>query len=206
MIDPHQRQPRASGPLPIVGIAGDVDLAPGGDARAPATPRSCCRLTYVHALAHAGAVPIVLPPVVEQIAAQLACVQGVLLIGGDDPRTEPFGQPTDPRVTPVHPIRQAYDQALLQALGSRPELPVLGVCYGMQMMALAAGGGRCASTCPMPWGRAGRPTGTSPTPSSRPRPPRRGCARACRTCRSAAIDKPWRMRAGWRSAAWGPAA
>jgi len=125
---------------PRIGIAGDVDRAPLGGDPAATEPRSCCRMSYVDAIVAGGGLPIVLPPVVEQIAAQLDAVDGVLLIGGDDPATEPFGAATDPRVTPVEPLRQRYDTALLQALAERPQVPVLGVCYGMQMMALMAGG------------------------------------------------------------------
>jgi putative glutamine amidotransferase len=134
-------QRQASRPSrPVIGIAGDVDVAPGSDPAAPPALRSCCRMTYIQAIIQAGGLPIVLPPVVEQIPEQLALVDGVVLIGGDDPRTEPFGEPTDPRIAPVEPLRQEYDTALLTALDGQPESPVLGVCYGMQMMALVAGG------------------------------------------------------------------
>ena len=132
-MDQHERRP-------IIGIAGDVDVAGGGDANAAPSLRSCCRMTYVDAVVAAGGVPIVLPPVIEMIPEQLALIDGVLLIGGDDPRTEAFGQPTDPRATLVEPVRQRYDEALLAALGEHVHTPVLGVCYGMQMMALTAGG------------------------------------------------------------------
>lgn len=125
---------------PLIGIAGDVDIAPSSDPAAPPALRSCCRMTYIQAVTAAGGLPIVLPPVIEQIPEQLALVDGVLLIGGDDPRTEPFGEPTDPRITPVEQLRQSYDTALIQAIEGQPALPTLGVCYGMQMMALLAGG------------------------------------------------------------------
>lgn len=125
---------------PLIGIAGDVDRAPSSDPSAPIALRSCCRMSYIDAVVAAGGLPIVLPPIVGQIPEQLALVDGVLLIGGDDPRTEPFGEPTDGRITPVEPLRQDYDTALLRALAGREDLPVLGVCYGMQMMALVAGG------------------------------------------------------------------
>lgn len=125
---------------PVIGIAGDVDVAGGGDANAPPALRSCCRMTYVDALVAAGALPVVFPPVTELIEDQLALVDGVLLIGGDDPRTEAYGEPTDPRATLVQPLRQQYDEALLEALERRSEKAVLGVCYGMQMMAMVAGG------------------------------------------------------------------
>lgn len=41
----------------------------------------------------------------------------------------------------VSPSRQEYETILLRTLSTqRPDAPVLGVCLGMQMMSLAAGG------------------------------------------------------------------
>lgn len=135
-----QREDRRTSRRPIIGIAGDVDVASTGDAKAPPGLRSCCRMSYVDALVAAGALPIVLPPVIDLIEEQLAMVDGVVLIGGDDPRTEAFGEPTDWRANLVEELRQSYDVALLRSLDDHPEIPTLGVCYGMQMMALVAGG------------------------------------------------------------------
>ncbi len=96
---------------------------------------------YTQAVTNAGAIPIILPPVVSDIETHLALCDAFVLTGGDDPVTEPFGVPTHPAAVRVHPDRQSYETLLLRALQiSRPDAPVLGVCLGMQMMSLIAGG------------------------------------------------------------------
>ena len=122
---------------PIIGITADI-IPHNGTDRA-ASPR-----TYDQAVRRAGGLPVLLPPLSTGYARAveyLSIIDGLVLTGGDDPRTEPFGEPTDPRVTPVHDDRQASESALLDGiLRSSPAMPVLGVCLGMQMMALHAGG------------------------------------------------------------------
>jgi len=121
---------------PIVGITPDVQTiaSPTGH-----RDRAVCTLTYADAVARAGGVPILLAPSLETLADQLALCHAVVLTGGDDPRTEPYGQPTHPKATPLHPRRQAFETRLLELLAARPR-PTLGVCLGMQLMALHAGG------------------------------------------------------------------
>lgn len=97
---------------------------------------------YAERVAAAGGTPVVLSPVddheaIEDLAGRF---DGFIFTGGDDPRTEPFGTPTDPRVTPVFSVRQAFESRLLEFLLKDGETPVLGVCLGMQMMALLEGG------------------------------------------------------------------
>ncbi|MCA9287090.1 MAG: gamma-glutamyl-gamma-aminobutyrate hydrolase family protein, partial [Phycisphaerales bacterium] len=53
--------------------------------------------------------------------------------------TEAYGEATHPKATPVHARRQAFETRLLELLDETPR-PVLGVCLGMQMMSLHAGG------------------------------------------------------------------
>lgn len=129
-------------PRPIVGITCDIAASPYGE-------RSFSYRTYAHAVIHAGGLPLALPHAPDLIHDLLATLDALVLTGGDDPRTEPFGQPTHPRATLVHPERQAFETALLRAIldraspsasGSPADLPTLGICLGMQMMALVAGG------------------------------------------------------------------
>lgn len=117
---------------PVVGITPDVHLHDGRE-------RATCMLTYVDAVIRAGGTPLLLAPSVETAADQLAACDAVVLTGGDDPRTEAYGQPTHPNATPLNPRRQAFETRVLELLDAHPR-PTLGVCLGMQMMALHAGG------------------------------------------------------------------
>lgn len=109
------------------------------------------RSAYLRAVTAAGGVPILLappgPPEVcpdvrlrEIVRAQLDLCDAVVLTGGPDARTERYGAATHPAAVPMHPDRQRYEEALLAAIDERRSLPALGVCLGMQMMALHAGG------------------------------------------------------------------
>jgi putative glutamine amidotransferase len=119
---------------PLVGITTDLEPADG-------RPKAALRTAYARAVAAAGATPILLPPIPKAAGAHAALCNAFILSGGDDPRTEPFGRPTHPAATPVHEDRQNYETRLLRTLEQHhPDKPVLGVCLGMQMMALVAGG------------------------------------------------------------------
>ncbi len=127
--------PWRSGPAhPLVGITADLAEP------TPGSLRATCAMTYARAVTDAGGIPMILPPIPELAAEHARQCHAFILTGGDDPRTEPFGEPTHAKATLVHPLRQAYETALLDALTRRTEAPVLGVCLGMQMMALHAGG------------------------------------------------------------------
>ncbi len=116
----------------MVGITSDVAAVDGRE-------RAQCMLAYADAVVRAGGVPILLVADESTAEAQLALCDAVVLTGGDDPRTEAFGVPTHVKATPLVPRRQAFELKVLEILGREPR-PTLGVCLGMQMMALVAGG------------------------------------------------------------------
>ena len=78
-------------------------------------------------------------PVLGLAEAMVNRCDGLLLSGGDDPIMETWGRPTHPNATKVDPARQAFDLAAYQA-ACRFGTPVLGICFGMQIMGLDAGG------------------------------------------------------------------
>jgi putative glutamine amidotransferase len=109
------------------------------------------RRTYARAVLAAGGVPVLLPPpgpeaevpahrLATLARAHLRAIDGLILTGGDDPDLTRYGLPNHPASTLLHPDRQRYEEALLLALDEAARLPALGICLGMQMMSLHAGG------------------------------------------------------------------
>ena len=96
---------------------------------------------YAEAVERAGGLPFVVAyGAIEGQAELLERVDGLLISGGDDFDTARLGLgPTHPAAKPVPARKQDYDVALVRhALAAG--LPTLGICYGMQLLALAEGG------------------------------------------------------------------
>ncbi|MDH4017653.1 MAG: gamma-glutamyl-gamma-aminobutyrate hydrolase family protein, partial [Actinomycetota bacterium] len=92
---------------------------------------------YARAIDAAGGLPVHLP-MQSSHAELVARIDGLLLPGGDD--FAPDRAYPDDVTFELAPDEQiAFDRALLDAALARP-LPVLGICYGAQLIALAAGG------------------------------------------------------------------
>lgn len=97
---------------------------------------------YYHAIHRAGGVPL-LVPVFEQPAVILEAIEGldgILLTGSDDPPASFFGEKDDPSIRQMPPWRCEQDFLLCRHLLGDSRIPVLGVCGGMQMLALADDG------------------------------------------------------------------
>ncbi|MAC20049.1 MAG: gamma-glutamyl-gamma-aminobutyrate hydrolase [Phycisphaerae bacterium] len=99
------------------------------------------RRTYLRELTACGAIGIPIAPIPGTAEAVLDRLDGIVLSGGDDPDTSAFGVPVHQEARLVEPDRQAFELEILELLEDRhSDLPTLGVCLGMQLMGLHAGG------------------------------------------------------------------
>ena len=94
---------------------------------------------YPEALVAAGGQPILLP-VGSDPQAQVAGLDGLILPGGDDFLPDPpHSYPENVVFDPVPKRQLEFDRALLVAAVEQ-RIPILGICYGAQLMALHHGG------------------------------------------------------------------
>lgn len=115
--------------LPLIGLTADA-----------AADKFLSSRSYSAIVAAAGAAPIILPCIMDRIDDYLSSCHAIILTGGGDPITTRWGVALHPKAQPIDSQRQEFELALLDALAQRPEKPVLGICLGMQLMGLHAGG------------------------------------------------------------------
>lgn len=93
---------------------------------------------YVERVLKAGGLPLLLPHVGDA-AEVLDQLDGLLLSGGDDLHPESYGERHDGTSTGVSREADDWEIALVRAAAAR-RMPTLGICRGMQVMAVAFGG------------------------------------------------------------------
>ncbi len=103
--------------------------------------RVALNTAYVSALARAGLVPVIVPPILdpERAVAALNGVQGLVLTGGEDVDPSRYGAPPHPKLGETDPARDAVELSLIRAARAR-RLPVLAICRGIQILNVALGG------------------------------------------------------------------
>jgi putative glutamine amidotransferase len=93
---------------------------------------------YKHSIVNAGGDVRVVDATMSPADA-LAGVSGVLLSGGEDVSPELYGEAPAPQLGKVNAARDAFEVAVIKE-ARRMQLPILGICRGIQMLNVACGG------------------------------------------------------------------
>ena len=117
-------------PRPLIGISAntaDIDLT--------------LRRVYCDQIVRAGGVPMVLPPVddAEVLINMLEGIDGLVLTGGADYNPLWYGEQPEKELHTINSTRD-LPELLLTRLAFNRQIPILGICRGVQTMAIALGG------------------------------------------------------------------
>lgn len=120
---------------PVIGIVFGEDPALGVGSK--------CMLnsSYIQAVADAGGIPLPIPVTGDASRAldYIDLLDGLLLPGGEDVTPWLFGEEPVPQVTYVMEDTDRMELEMLRLARER-QLPVLGICRGIQLLAVAMGG------------------------------------------------------------------
>lgn len=98
--------------------------------------------TYSLGVSEAGGLAVILPPddaVAEAPGQLLDTLDGLVLAGGSDIDPASYGAAPDPHTKGSWPERDRFELALARGALER-DIPLLGICRGMQLLNVACGG------------------------------------------------------------------
>jgi putative glutamine amidotransferase len=125
---------------PVLGICtslAEASWGPWGDVVCDLSPRA-----YSLAVQDADGLAVLLPPddrTAEQPGELLDRIDGLMLAGGADVDPASYGAQPHAETGGAWPERDRFELALAHAALER-DMPVLGICRGMQMLNVACGG------------------------------------------------------------------
>jgi putative glutamine amidotransferase len=119
---------------PRIALSGVVRTWDGSD-------RTGLNAAYVQALLGAGGVPLILSPLIGPSLASAALdgVDGLILTGGEDLDPTWYGAEPSAWLSPPSRERDLFELALF-AVARQREMPILGICRGIQLINVGMGG------------------------------------------------------------------
>ena len=115
---------------PVIGLTGnhsDIDVT--------------LRDAYHKQIVEAGGVPLIIPPVadIDVVSTTLNTIDALILTGGGDYDPRWCGEEPSPKLGSVNAVRDPAE-LLITRLAYNRNVPMLGICRGMQTLAMALDG------------------------------------------------------------------
>ncbi len=122
---------------PIIGIICMDDRPQNGEH----PPRFGQKQSYAHAVARAGAAPLLIPLLADEalLRALYDRMDGLLLPGGEDVHPNQYGEPVHAKCGKISDLRDGVELALIR-WAVADHKPLLAICRGIQVLNVALGG------------------------------------------------------------------
>lgn len=128
---------------PVIGVTSTLKEDTEASATRPLGSFVRADLDYVSGVEQAGGVPVVLPPLAgdpeEAARAMASRLDGLLLSGGSDLHPQMYGEREHPSLGETISERDSFEIEIFR-IALQAEMPVFGICRGMQLMNVALGG------------------------------------------------------------------
>jgi putative glutamine amidotransferase len=126
---------------PVIGLALALAAEDHNFMSQPAYRFEYLKEQYYEAIEEQGGLPIGIPATERLGTIEQYCdmINGLFLIGGEDINPSLYGEELDPLCKPLMPRRDQFECQLINTCHQR-QIPILGVCRGLQMMNVAFGG------------------------------------------------------------------
>lgn len=100
-----------------------------------------CDYRYIRAILRAGGIPILIPinPYRKEVVKLLRHIDGLVIIGGADIHPNFYGEKSMEKVRSVYRGR-IYFETWLYKMAQKKKIPVLAICYGLQLLNIIHGG------------------------------------------------------------------
>jgi len=121
------------GKRPLIGITcASQEIDEGG--------RHCLNRAYIRCVLSGGGLPVILVNLGDTPAPEICCrLDGIMLSGGVDVDPVYYNEDPVPGLGRIDPDRDRFELDLCR-YAYRKQMPLLGICRGIQVMNVAAGG------------------------------------------------------------------